>query len=107
MITMAEGRLLVDVRLDRLEAVRCASDGTAPIESLALLCSGTDVRGPELETEIKGETLELLKLLSHGVCDCEGSEPPTFNCSSPTLAAGLLTRMFWLGFELGRLDSRD
>ena len=100
MITMEQGRRDVDVRLERLRPVTCDEDGTAGIESVALLCAGTDVIGPELEQELKSATTELVRLLEAGVCDCE-PEHPRLTCASPVLIAGVLTRTFWLGYAMG------
>jgi hypothetical protein len=103
MITLDEGRRRVDTRLDRLLPVTHDEDRTAPIESVALLCSGTDVHGPELRRELARATTELVELLEAGVCDCR-PEHPQLTCASPVLIAGVLTRTFWLGYAMGHAD---
>jgi hypothetical protein len=70
------------------------------------MCSGTDVIGPELERELRSTTNELLVAMESGVCECEGAVPPRFNCSSPTITAGVLLRTFWLGYTMGE-TARD
>src|SRR5438270_566277 len=98
---MKQARDRVDDRLERITARR-RDDLTVAMEDVALLCPGTDVRGPDLENERKRATIETLRLLATGVCECEGATPPVFNCASPPVIAGILARTFWLGYELGR-----
>jgi len=76
------------------------------VDAIPLLCSGSDVIGPELQAEIMGTTNELVALLEGGTCE-HANDPPRLNCSSPTLIAGILTRVFWLGYELKGVESSD
>lgn len=100
MMDMHEARERVNARVDRLEHVERESDNTAELAAVALLCIGTDVSGPELEDELRQTCREALNRMEHAPCECR--EPPDFNCASPTVLAGMLNRIFWLGWELGR-----
>jgi hypothetical protein len=84
---MDEARERVDRRLGVL--VGDAGHGRARLDDVALVCPGTDVRGPELEDELNRCRAELVMGLARG--DDLGE-----------LVNGLLFRTFWLGFECGR-----
>jgi hypothetical protein len=99
---MDEARTRTDLRINRLRAVPQASDGTVGMDTISMTCSGTDVRGPELEDEITRCVREARQLLESAVCECEGVEPPLLNCASEPILAGILARTFWLGYEIGK-----
>ena|SRR5215471_17209743 len=104
MLSIREGQERVDRRFARLEPSLSPTDGTVPVRLMALLCSGTDLIGPELERELDAAAQRLLELLAVSTCDCE-PEPPALNCSSPPFVVGALVQTFFLGFELGKVES--
>lgn len=83
MISMDEARQRVDRRLEVLY------EETFEITDVGLVCSGTDVLGPELADEVQKACIETMRWIGRG--DKPGS---TVN--------GMLVRMFWLGYEHGR-----
>lgn len=55
-------------------------------------CSGTDVRAPELSTELERATWELVSLMAPDEVDAE---------EVPGLLFGGLMRIFWMGYAYG------
>lgn len=82
---MAEARDRTDKRLDVL------AEQTFKVADIGLVCSGTDVRGPELAQEIQAACTEALAYIDKG-----DDVLSTLN--------GMLVRTFWLGFEYGKAE---
>lgn len=87
MITLEEAREAVNRRLGVLVG------GKRDVRDCALVCSGTDVHGPDLAREIHEGRLQFALMADFNDPDNVGSA-----------VNGIMHRIFWLGFEYGKAE---
>jgi hypothetical protein len=89
-ITMEQAEAAVNKRLDGL-VPEGEDERNAPITDAALLCSGTNILGPELVERLTADTLETIVRIA---------ATDDIQCA----VAGALNRIFWLGYAYGKAD---
>lgn len=108
-LKMEDAMRRCDVRLSRLDSVEQvdARPGMEIVDrrDVVVCCIGTDVPGAAWLQVLNEDAEELCTEIERaGACDCEGSVPPVLTCMSRVPAAGMLNRIFWLGYEFGRAE---